>query len=239
MPTSSIRGGAWTRRGALGLFTAGAACAVLPANAVPTPGADGLVFRIMRGSDEIGEHRVTLRRRDDRTVEVRTDIDVEVKFALLTVYSFHQRVASLWRDGRMVAAEIRIDDQGEVRELTVSEEGDGLLVRSSAGRRHIPAGTVTDIDFWTPEITRRDQVLDSSTGELVPLETRPGPVERLDLGSLTVRARRFSLRANRGRSGVVWYTDDGTWVRGRLRTRGEELDYLPRELPLIAQSGQT
>ncbi len=73
----------------------------------------------------------------------------------------------------------------------------------------------------------------------MPIATQPGPVETVDLGALAVPARRFHLRANRGRSGLVWYTDDGIWVRGRLVTRGESLDYLPRSVPALAQSGQT
>lgn len=229
---------ATTRRAALGLFAAGAAGLLLPrvAGAVTT---DGLVFRILRRGDAIGEHRVTFGPSGDGGLRVGTDIEVTVRLAFVTLYSFRERVDAVWRNGRMTAARIEIEDQGDRREIILARRDGILVAEGPGGIRELPDDCVTDIDFWTPEITRRSRVLDTWTGEVVPLEARPGPLETLRLGREEVAARRFSLRANRGRSGDVWYTADGIWVRGRLKTRGEDLEYLPIELPLPAQSGQT
>lgn len=229
-----------SRRGALGLLAAGTALAILPP--VPSaalPEASALDFRILRKGSEIGGHRVRFARHDGDRLEVVTEIEVEVQLAFVTLYSFRQRVAQLWVGDRMQEAEIRIEDQGEVREFAVVGR-DGVLELDFGGtRRILPPDCLTDIDFWNPAITRRTRVLDTWSGELVPIATEPGPVETVDLGALAVPARRFHLRANRGRSGLVWYTDDGIWVRGRLVTRGESLDYLPRSVAALAQSGQT
>ncbi|GBD43706.1 hypothetical protein HRbin40_01185 [bacterium HR40] len=229
---------AWTRRATFGLL-GGAVCGAFLPLPVVAARAEELVFRILRAEDEIGEHRVTFRRLPPDILEVTTDIEVAVRLALFTVYSFRERVVARWRNGRMVAAAIEIEDQGEARAFDVAEEEGGLVLHAAGSRRPLPAGCLTDIDFWTLEITRQTAVLDTWTGEMVPIEVRPGPVERLHLGPTAVTARRFALRANRGRSGEVWYAADGTWVRGRLRTRGEDLVYVPRGLPLVAQSGQT
>lgn len=238
--TGPATGRTTTRRSVLGLLAGGGVGLALGhgAAAAAVGGAE-LAFRILRAGDPIGEHRVAFAPLGAAGLRVTTEIEVAVRLAFVTLYRFGQRVEAIWQDGRMTAASIEIRDQGERRRLTVDRRDGVLVAEGPGGLRELPADCVTDIDFWTPEITRRRQVLDTWTGEVVPLDIRAGPVETLRLGRLAVDARRFSLRANRGRSGEVWYTSDGTWVRGRLRTRGEMLEYLPRALPQLAQSGQT
>lgn len=228
-----------SRRRTLVLLGAGAVSSLMRRSFADIPTArGGLEFRILRQGSEIGRHRVAFLKPDRQSLEVITEIEVDVQLAFITVYSFRQRVAELWQDGRMRRADIRIESQGEVREWLVVANDDGLELRAGSMRRMLPADCLTDIDFWNSSITRRTWLLDTWTGEVIPVAVERGPVERIDLGAIAVSARRFHLRANRGRSGTVWYTDDGTWVRGRLLTRGESLDYLPSSAPILAQSGQ-
>lgn len=239
MPTTPDPPPSLSRRRTLALLAAGAVSSVAHRSfADSAPAGRGFEFRILRQGSEIGRHRVDFFKPDRRSLEVVTEIEVNVQLAFVTVYSFRQQVAELWQDGRMRRAEIRIEDQGALREWTLSARDGGLELRAGDMRRILPADCLTDIDFWNPSITDRTWLLDTWSGEIVPVAVERGPVESVDLGAIAVSARRFHLRANRGRSGIVWYTDDGIWVRGRLVTRGESLDYLPHSAPILAQSGQ-
>ncbi len=212
-------------------FVAGstAAIAVLPGvpplAAFSTP-AD-IAFDIIRKGEKIGVHEVRFTSLGNGDFEARTNVEVAVRLGFLTLFRFEQEITEVWREDMMVEAEGVTNDDGKKARFRAELQGRELTIEGSAGRQKAPLGAMTDIAFWNPEIARQNQIVDTWLGQLAPLIVGAGDLEEIELRGRRVRTRRFSFTANRGRSGKVWYDENGVWVRGYLETPSAELDYLP------------
>ncbi len=198
---------------------------VLPVAAFAMP-AD-IAFEIIREGEKIGVHEVRFTPLGNGDFEARTNVDVAVRLGFITLFRFRQEITETWRRGTMVEAEGLTDDDGEKARFHAELRGRELVIDGPAGLQKAPLGAMTDIAFWNPKIARQDQVVDTWLGQLAPLIVGAGDVEEIELRGRRLRARRFSFTANRGRSGKVWYDEDGVWVKGYLKTPNAELDYLP------------
>ncbi len=213
----------WTRRT---LLVAAGAAGILPAlDPVAAAAERRLVFEIRTGTRKVGRHEVRFLPHPRGGFEVRTAIDVRVRFAFITLYRYRHRVREWWRDGLMRALEVEAENTRERRELVGTPEGDAILVRTPEGVRTIPLGAMTDIAFWNPAIVRQERLLDTWDGDLVRVRGRPGAAERVTVGERTVEAVRYRLEGENGRIAHVWYDAGGEWVKGRIRIGKVELDY--------------
>ena len=70
-----------------------------------------LDFDVLRKGASIGTHRVSIRTDGPRT-EVSIEIDLEVRFAFLTLYRYTHRARETWDADRLVALEASTDDNG-------------------------------------------------------------------------------------------------------------------------------
>jgi Family of unknown function (DUF6134) len=186
-----------------------------------------VAFRVFRKGADIGRHAISFRREGD-LVAVTTAIDIKVKLAFITVASFKQDAVDSWQDGRLIRGKSRIVDSGDVSDVTMEADGDQLLVQGPKGPVTVPLGTMTDISFWNHDIVHQDMLLDTQTTEIIQTSTTKGVEEMVDLGDgRRAEAVRYDMTGTRGRSGQIWYTPDGRFLRTSFTTRGETFDYFP------------
>ena len=221
--TAGCRAGGLGRRSVLALA---ASTLLLPTTellAAPVP--RDLSFRIYRKGEEIGVHRIRFAPVPGG-MSVDTEIDLKVKMAFVTVFSYEQRGRDIWKDGKLVEAEYVTDDDGTRTRVDVSAEGERLRFEGPSGPFDMPLGTMTDLAFWNDAIVRVEQLVDSQTAEVAEVSSQPGRTERLLVGDREIHASRYELASSNGRSGSIWYDDHGRWVKGIMHTRGETLDYV-------------
>jgi hypothetical protein len=217
--TAPVVGASVARRGLLGM----AAGLLLPAWPAPAAPA-GVTFKVFRKGTDIGTHRIAISpTADGFTVDI--NIELAVKLAMITVFYYRQTARDTWRGGRLVAADYRTDDDGNVSELTVRESGGRLRIDGAAGSAEAPLGTMTDLAFWNERIVDAPQLVDSQTGEVGVMKTRGQARERIVVRGRDVEAIRYTVAGSEGRGGKVWYAD-GQWVKASFVTRGEALDYV-------------
>lgn len=222
-PRRPVRPFLFGRRAALAVLGGGALTA-LPAWAAEPPGR--LRFAVFRKGAPIGEHefRFTPTARGQR---VDSRIDLAVKMAFVTVYRYAQEGRDEWRDGVLVRTDIATDDNGERTRVQAAAEGDRLRVSGPGGGYDLALGSMTDLNFWNPGITRQTSLIDSQNAELVRIAVTFEGTERLRTRGAVVDARRFVMGGTKGRSGTIWYDADGSLVKALVNTRGERLDYEP------------
>lgn len=216
----------WSRRGFALSCLGGAGCLVLPtrvrAAAVPVERR----FAIFRGDSEIGRHEV----RFTPTAggfDVSTDIEIKVKVAFITAFHFNQHADDRWIDGRLVESRITTDDNGNTSSTEIEARGSTLSVEGGVENRNlqVPLGTMTDIAFWNLEIVRQRSLVDIQKAILTDVAASGAGTETIELASGPTTAERFIIDSRSGRNGDIWFDAAGNWVKGRLVTRGETLDY--------------
>ncbi len=225
-PRDRVRGMVSRRAFVAGIAAGIALLPGVPPLAAFTMPAD-IAFDIIRKGEKIGVHEVRFTSLGNGDFEARTNVEVAVKLGFLTLFRFEQEITEVWREDMMVEAEGMTNDDGEKARFRAELQGRELTIEGPAGLQKAPLGAMTDIAFWNPEIARQNQIVDTWLGRLAPLIVGAGDLEEIELRGRRVRTRRFSFTANRGRSGKVWYDENGVWVRGYLKTPSAELDYLP------------
>lgn len=220
----------WSRRGftAACLAGAGAGMAGLGtknAGATPMQPLDRS-FAIFRDGDEIGRHDVRFSA-TTKGLEVGTVIDIAVKVAFITAFRFEQQAQDLWQDGRLVDSHVITDDNGTKSVTELHARGDDLSVQGGVDDRalRVPLGTMTDIAFWNLEIVRQRALLDLQRAKLTSLATRSHGAEEIDVGGTRITAQRYTIDAESGRTGDIWFDAADNWVKGVMVTRGEKLEY--------------
>jgi hypothetical protein len=173
-------------------------------------------FRVSLDGREIGSHRYTLEPGGEGAV-LRSQADFDVRFLFITAYRYDHVAVERWQDGCLRALDSRTDSNGEVVAVNAVSGNGGLAVARPEGR-DVHTGCIRSFAYWDRQLLESDRLLNSQTGELVPVQVTPQGLER-------VRVRGGERVASRYRiSGPnlqidVWYAD-GDWVGLEALTDG-------------------
>jgi hypothetical protein len=183
-------------------------------------------FAIFRDGDEIGRHDVRFRA-SAAGLEVATKIDIAVKVAFITAFRFGQEVLDHWQDGLLVESRVATNDNGKKSETRLYASGDNLSVEGGVANRtlRVPLGTMSDIAFWNLDIVRQRALLDLQRARLTGVLARHVGSEEIEVAGSRVATERYTINAESGRNGDIWYDAAGNWVKGTMLVRGERLDY--------------
>jgi hypothetical protein len=218
----------WSRRGFTSACIAGAGIAWLgPQDARATSWTPlDRSFSIIRDGDDIGRHDVHFSTTANG-LEVSTDIDIAVKVAFITAFRFEQRAREQWQDGLLVRSNVTTNDNGTKSETNLNAHGDDLSVQGGVDNRvlRVPLGTMSDIAFWNLQIVRQRALVDLQRAELTSLAARHSGTEEIEVGGTQITTERYTIDAESGRNGDIWFDAAGNWVRGMMVTRGETLEY--------------
>lgn len=219
------RGLVASRRAALGLVAGSLGTLALPRSGRASGAPAGCMFTVLRGGEPIGRHAIAFVPQGQGFL-AQSRVEIEVKVGFLTVFRYHQAADDLWQGGRLVASRIDTDDDGLKTRVEVEEAEGRLYIRSDAGTFEAAAGAMTDLCFWNPRIVHEPVLIDTKSGQPVPIAADGAGQGRLVVHGREVVAERWRIQAEGARSGVVWYDEAGRWVQGRVHARGEVLDYV-------------
>ncbi|MDR6288466.1 hypothetical protein E9232_000973 [Inquilinus ginsengisoli] len=206
------------------LLTGGAAMAaglLLPARSLAAPGDHDIAFRVLRGGDDIGTHRLDFTWVGNR-LDVRIAVDLVVTFAGIPVFRFTHRNHETWEGDRLVAIETTTDDDGKPYVVHGRRVGDALRIRSTFGDYDAPGGVIPS-SYWTPRLIGQTQLLDTRSGKLLPVASRGLGQEMVDTPSGPVRATRYHIDGEITLD--IWYAANGNWVKLAFTARGSEVTY--------------
>lgn len=173
-------------------------------------------FRVTLDGREIGNHRYTLEPSGQGAV-LRSQADFDVRFLFVTAYRYDHEAVERWQDGCLRALDSSTDSNGEVVAVNAVAGDGGLAVARPEGR-DVHTGCIRSFAYWDRQLLESDRLLNSQTGELVPVQVTL-------LGQERVRVRGDERVAARYRiSGPnlqidVWYAD-GDWVGLEALTDG-------------------
>ena len=173
-------------------------------------------FRVMLDGEPVGWHRYVVRR-DGAETEVESRASFDVRFLFINAYRYRHEARERWRGTCLDTLESRTETNGDVEEVEAASLGDALLVAGPAGDARLP-GCVMSFAYWDPRILGASRLLNSQTGEWLPVHVADRGTEVVDLSGRPVRATRHRLSAP-GLQIDLWYSD-GRWVALEAPTPG-------------------
>lgn len=186
-----------------------AALLLLIAGTPPSLAATGdWDFRVLLDGREIGRHRFTLAGAGEGVV-LRSEAQFDVRVLFISAYRYVHEAVERWQDGCLQSLASRTETNGERIAVSAQSQGGRLAVTGPAGI-DLHDGCVMSFAYWDPRILQAERLLNSQTGELVPVQVTPQ-------GQETVLVRGQLRPASRHRiSGPdlsidLWYAD-GRWV---------------------------
>jgi hypothetical protein len=142
-----------------------------PARAQP----DEYRFRVLREGSQIGTHRVFFAPAPGgQELTARTEVDIAVRLAGITVFRLTHRFAETWNGDRLRLATSRYDRNGKVSEMEARSDGNALLVRGPQGTTRLPA-EAAPLTWWNPARFNRP-LFDNSTGKPMRVQWTRAPL---------------------------------------------------------------
>ena len=165
-------------------------------------------FRVTLDGREIGQHRFTLTTTGDAR-ELRSEARFDVRILFVSAYRYFHEAVEQWNGGCLDSLVARTETNGERRDVSASARGDRLVVERP-DRREEHRGCIMSFAYWNPGILQANALLNSQTGELVPVTITAQGDERVEVRGRTLSAQRHRIVAPQLRIDL-WYVD-GQWV---------------------------
>lgn len=175
----------------LGLFFAlafiSAVLIFAPRAALADDDGEKLVYKVYRGGDLIGRHKVEFENEENGTLKVEIETDVKVKLAFVTVYRFDHEGKEYWRDGKLVGYRSKTNDDGKRKFLQLSGSAQSVTADGSAGRFEF-AQPVMPASLWNMATVEQTQVMNTLDGHMMAVSV-------MRVGEETIRARGRDIQA--------------------------------------------
>jgi hypothetical protein len=173
-------------------------------------------FRVLLDGKEVGWHRYSVRG-DGAATEVESRAQFDVRFLLLNAYSYRHTARERWRGACLDQLESRTETNGRVEKVAAVARDDAMMVAGPGGEARLP-GCVMSFAYWDPRILGATRLLNSQTGELMPVSVAERGTERVNVAGRNVAATRHRLSAPDLQIDL-WYAD-GRWVALEAPTPG-------------------
>jgi hypothetical protein len=160
------------RRKALVLAGSGMVAISFGSRAAAATPAD-IPLNVYRKGSPIGTHVIRFSQADS-TLKVTSQIDLRVKVAFITVYSYQQTANDDWENGVLVRTRIQTNDDGKETLVQAEARDNQLAIQGPSGSSMSPLGAMTDISFWNRAITKGPALIDSQTAELITIQVLGG-----------------------------------------------------------------
>ena len=182
-------------------------------------------FRVLLDGDEIGYHRFELVEDGDQ-FRVVSEASFTVRFLFFDAYRYEHSNEELWRDGCLQRMNARTEVNGKSLAVLGRQVEEGFVVATGEDESAEEESTISDcvmsFAYWKPEFLEQERLLNSQTGEYVPVTIEPVREERLEIRGEQVEAIRYSLDA--GKLGMdLWYSPKREWLGLESTTKGGRL----------------
>ncbi|MBW2493594.1 MAG: hypothetical protein JRE43_02490 [Deltaproteobacteria bacterium] len=186
--------------------------------------AQSYEFKVFLGDQEIGRQRFDVSSDGEQT-HVRVDAQFEVKFFYITFYEYRHTNSEKWE--RVCLREIRsqTNDNGDDYSVNGNFENGQLQVQTQTGNWSAD-GCIKTFAYWNPEWISGDRLLNSQTGELLPVSILSLGVETIPVRGVPTRTTRRQIISSEFTIDL-WYAENGRWVGLQSTTKkGDPLRYV-------------
>jgi hypothetical protein len=181
------------------------------AHASVDDGVRRLSFDVFLDDRAIGYQRFALTPAGDGT-RIETQARFEVKLLRITAFAYDHRNTEFWRDGCLRAIDARTDSNGRKSSVNGRSQGATFVVATPEGERTL-GDCVASFAYWDKDILlRRQTLLNSQTGEYVPVRIAPlGPGTKR-IGGRDLAVDRYAMSGKGIDITLAYATGSDEWV---------------------------
>ena len=196
-----------------------AVIALVPAIAAASATARELNFDVFLDDRAIGYQRFVLASTGEG-LRIETRAEFAVKLLRITAFEYDHRNTELWRDGCLQAIEARTDSNGKQYAVSGKARGAAFVVATNDGERRL-GGCVASFAYWDSKLlTQRRELLNSQTGEYVPVQIDSLGRDRIRIGGREVPVERYSIKGKALDITLAYDAGSGEWVALDSRLEG-------------------
>ncbi|MBL8630443.1 MAG: hypothetical protein JNM81_12475 [Rhodospirillaceae bacterium] len=184
---------------------------------------DEAVFDVYRKGSKIGTHRTNFTRAGNQlTVTSQMELKVDVLF--FTAYSFKYDSTEVWRDDKLAAVAVTVDDNGKIVKTTARLEDDLFKIDGPRGS-FLASAWVFPTNHWHRGQAISGTVLNTLNGRLAKIEVVHKGLERVQTKQGTIDAEHLQYTGQL-RDVDVWYDAANRWVKMTFKARdGSLIEY--------------
>ena len=187
------------------LITFVALCVAAP---VAQAEARSWTFRVLLDNREIGQHRFSLDGPDEQR-ELRSEARFDARVLFINAYRYRHEAVEHWNGNCLRSLDSRTETNGERLAVSAVTEGSRLVVANAASRSE-HEGCVMSFAYWNPQILKASHLLNSQTGELLPVTVTAQGAETVVVRGDPRAAQHYRI-SGPGLRIDVWYVDKD-WV---------------------------
>jgi hypothetical protein len=184
--------------------------AILFVNAIAAAHAElnAWKFRVLLDDREIGRHEFVLQGAGEER-ELRSVARFDVRFLFVNVYRYRHEAVERLNGDCLQSLVSRTETNGERQSVRAAVRGNQLVVERPESRDAYK-GCVMSFAYWNPQILNANALLNSQTGELLPVKVASQGEETIEVRGQPVTAQRHRLSTPQ-LSIDLWYAGD-EWV---------------------------
>jgi hypothetical protein len=174
-------------------------------------------FNVYLDDSRIGHHNFHLAKQED-TWLLTTEAEFEVKFLVFTAYRYRHSNQEVWRGDCLQKIESNTDVNGTPFAVSGARDDSGFTVETDRFRDEL-GDCIKTFAYWNPEVLNESELLNSQTGELLPISVEKASNETLMVRGQAIPAVRYHLVA-RGMELDIWYSSDQRWLALESTVKG-------------------
>lgn len=185
--------------------------APLQADTAATGGVRKLNFDVFLDDRPIGHHRFELVPTGEAT-RIATQAEFKVKLLRITAFAYEHRNTEVWRGDCLQSIDARTDSNGKKYSVNGRDRGSAFVLATAQGERQL-GGCVASFAYWDKQVLLRSQrLLNSQTGEYLPVRIAPLGTDRLRIGQRDIAVKRYALKGQGIDITLAYTADGGDWV---------------------------
>jgi len=179
-------------------------------------------FRVLLDDREVGRHQFTLEGAGPER-RLRSEAQFEARVLFINFYSYLHEAVEGWQGDCLQSLESRTETNGKRQAVSAATRDGRLTVMRPKGRDEHD-GCVMSFAYWNPEILKARQLLNSQTGELVPVTITEQGQETITVRGRPLAATRHRISADQVQIDL-WYADQQWIALEALAPGGRRLRY--------------
>jgi len=165
-------------------------------------------FRVSLDDHEIGRHRFVLEE-EGAQQKLNSEASFDYRLLFYSAFRYDHRAMEVWRDDCLNALSSSTTTNGKGEQVQARRIEEKLRVENG-NRQNEYDGCVKTFAYWNPEILKEHRLLNSQTGEYVPVTIEKLGDEAINVQGTQKQAERYRIKGNK-LCIDVWYVNR-EWV---------------------------